>query len=198
MYPLGTHATAYKEKLIAELNRRWSCNCSICFCLPVWCFHFPPISHSNTLRKDVLKIKKGWLGCPMAMTQGHVAPSSAGCRPKDASCSWAYRQPGLLGTQRNFERSSKFLEKQYFLSLRLPLRHFWAFPKIWRSHVFRVGHKRNFNLVDETLIFQGHLNVFWGSFMALLCSSRWSDHKCCKTEYVALKTSFQTSPMWAL
>jgi hypothetical protein len=35
------------------------------------------------------------------------------------------------------------------------------------------------------------LNVFWGSFMALLCSSRWSDQKCCKTECVALKTSFK-------
>jgi hypothetical protein len=30
--------------------------------------------------------------------------------------------------------------------------------------------------------------------MALLCSSRWSDQKCCKTECVALKTSFQTRP----
>jgi hypothetical protein len=34
--------------------------------------------------------------------------------------------------------------------------------------------------------------------MALLCSSRWSDQKCCETECVALKTSFQTRPMWAL
>ncbi len=86
-----------------------------------------------------------------------------------------YRQPGLLCTPRNFAQSSKLLGKQYFLLLRLPLRNFQAFPKIWRSHVFRVAHKRNFNLVDETLIFQGHLNVLWGSFMALLCSSRWSD-----------------------
>jgi hypothetical protein len=84
------------------------------------------------------------------------------------------------------------------LVLRLPLRHFYAFPKIWRSHVFRDAHKRNFELiVHETLIFQGHLNVFWGSFMALLCSSIWSDQKCCKTECVAFKSSFQTRPMWA-
>ncbi len=50
----------------------------------------------------------------------------------------------------------------------------------------------------ETLIFQGHLNVFWCSFMAFLCSSRWSDQKYCKTECaVALKPSFQTRPMRA-
>jgi hypothetical protein len=36
----------------------------------------------------------------------------------------SYRQPGLLCTPRNFARSSKFLRKQYFLLLRLPLRHF--------------------------------------------------------------------------
>jgi hypothetical protein len=108
-----------------------------------------------------------------------------------------YRQPGLLCTSRNFAHNSKFLGKKNLL-LRLPLRHFLSFPKIWSSLVFRVAHKRNFNLVDETLIFQGHLNVFWGSFMALLCFSRWSGQKCCKTECVALKTSFQTSPKWAL
>jgi hypothetical protein len=34
--------------------------------------------------------------------------------------------------------------------------------------------------------------------MALLCSSRWSDQNSCETECVALKTSFQTRPMWAL
>ncbi len=34
--------------------------------------------------------------------------------------------------------------------------------------------------------------------MALLCSSKWSDQKCCKTECEGLKTSFQTRPMWAL
>ncbi len=39
---------------------------------------------------------------------------------------------------------------------------------------------------------------FWGSFMALLCSSRWSDQKCRKAECVAHNTSFQTRPMWAL
>ncbi len=82
--------------------------------------------------------------------------------------------------------------------LRLPLRHFYAFPKIWKSHVFRKSHKRNFELVDETLIFQGHLNVLWDPCMALLCSSRWSDQKCCKTECVTLKTSFQNRPMWDL
>ncbi len=38
----------------------------------------------------------------------------------------------------------------------------------------------------------------WGSFMALLCSSRWSNQKCCKTECVALKTSFLKRPMRAL
>ncbi len=39
---------------------------------------------------------------------------------------------------------------------------------------------------------------FSGSFMALLCSSRWSDQKCCKAERVALISSFQPRPMWAL
>ncbi len=34
--------------------------------------------------------------------------------------------------------------------------------------------------------------------MALLCSIRWSDQKCCIPECVALKTSLQTRPMWAL
>ncbi len=34
--------------------------------------------------------------------------------------------------------------------------------KVTRSHVFREAPKRNFELIDETLIFQGHLNVFWG------------------------------------
>ncbi len=108
-----------------------------------------------------------------------------------------YRQPGLLCTPRNFAQSSKFLGKKYFWIPRLSLRHFWAFPKIWRSHVFRDAHKRTFEVVDEALIFQGHLNVLWGSFMALLCSSRWSDQKCCKTDCVALKTGFQTRPMRA-
>jgi hypothetical protein len=60
------------------------------------------------------------------------------------------------------------------------------------------AHKQNFAVVDETLIFQGHLNIFWSSFMALLCSSTWSDQKCRKTECVALKISFQTRRMWAL
>ncbi len=44
---------------------------------------------------------------------------------------------------------------------------------------------RNF---DVSMSFES----FLGSFMASLCSSRWSDQKCCKTECVALKTSFQT------
>jgi hypothetical protein len=109
-----------------------------------------------------------------------------------------YRQPGLLCTPQNLAPSSKFLGKKYFLVLRLPLRHSQAVPKIWRSHDFRDAQKRNFEPVDETLVFQGHLIVFWGSFMASLCSSRWSNRKCCKTECVAFKTSFQTRPMWAL
>jgi hypothetical protein len=46
------------------------------------------------------------------------------------------------------------------LVLRLPPRDFEAFPKIWRSHVFRDAHKRNYEFVDETLIFQGHSNFF--------------------------------------
>jgi hypothetical protein len=35
-----------------------------------------------------------------------------------------------------------------------------------------VAHKQNFNLVDETLIFQGHLNVFffWGAPSWLCCA----------------------------
>jgi hypothetical protein len=88
-----------------------------------------------------------------------------------------YRQPDLLCTPQNFVPSSKFLGNKYFLVLRLPMRHYWAVPKIWRSHDFRDAQKRNFEPVDETLVFQGHLNVFWGSFMASLCSSRWSDQK---------------------
>jgi hypothetical protein len=92
----------------------------------------------------------------------------------------------------------KIFRKKYYFVLRLPLRHFQAFPKIWKSHVFREAHKRNFELVDETLIFQGHLNSFWGSFMASPCSSRWSDQECCKTECVTLKSTFQTRPMWAV
>ncbi len=94
--------------------------------------------------------------------------------------------------------SKIFRKKLYFLVLRLALRHFYAFDKIWRSLVLREAHKRKFELFDVTLIFQGHLNVFWGWLMAFLCSSRWSDQKCCKTECVALKTSFRTRPMWAL
>jgi hypothetical protein len=42
-------------------------------------------------------------------------------------------------------------------------------PKIWRTHVFRVAHKRNFELVDETLILQGHLNDF-GTRSWLCCA----------------------------
>jgi hypothetical protein len=57
------------------------------------------------------------------------------------------------------------------------------------------GIEQNFELVDETLIFQGHLNIFLGLLMALLCSSRWSDQKCCETECVVLKPSFQARPM---
>jgi hypothetical protein len=34
--------------------------------------------------------------------------------------------------------------------------------------------------------------------MVLPCSSWWSNQKCCKTKWVALKTSFLTRPMWAL
>jgi hypothetical protein len=55
--------------------------------------------------------------------------------------------------------------------------------------------EQNFEVVDKTFIFQGHLNFFGGLLVALLCSSRWSDQKCCKTECVALKTSFQTRPI---
>jgi hypothetical protein len=72
-------------------------------------------------------------------------------------------------SQAYFAQSSKFLGKKYFLVLRLPLRHFKAFPKIWRSHVFREAHKRNFELVDETSIFQGHLNIF-GACSWLCCA----------------------------
>ncbi len=39
---------------------------------------------------------------------------------------------------------------------------------------------------------------FWGLFVDFLCSSWWSDKKCCKTGCVALKKSFQTRPMRAL
>ncbi len=116
-----------------------------------------------------------------------------------------YRQPGLLRTSRNFATLQfKIFRKKknifFLLTSRLPLRHFQAFSKIWRSHVFREAHKQNFELVDETMIFQGHLNVFFflGSFMASLCSSRWSHQKCRKTECVALKRSYQRRPMWAL
>ncbi len=49
--------------------------------------------------------------------------------------------------------------------------------------------------VDLSRSFQ---SFFFGSFMASLCSSRWSDRKCCKRECcVAHKRSFQTRPMWA-
>jgi hypothetical protein len=61
--------------------------------------------------------------------------------------------------------------------------------------VFSEAHKQNFELADKTLNFQGHLNVLWGSFMALLCLSRWSDQKWCETECVALEISFQTRPI---
>jgi hypothetical protein len=117
---------------------------------------------------------------------------------------------GLLCTPQNFAQKlcgSELLglfkfkiirKKIVFGTIWLSLRPFLTFPQIWRSNVSREAHKQNFELVDETLIFQGHLNVIWGSFVALLCSSRWSDQKCCKTECVALKTSFQTRPRWSL
>ncbi len=39
---------------------------------------------------------------------------------------------------------------------------------------------------------------FWGSFTASLFSSRWSDQKCCNTECVTLKTSFQKTNVSSL
>ncbi len=73
--------------------------------------------------------------------------------------------------------------------LRLPLRHFLAFPKMWRSHVFREAHKRNFELFDKLWSLKVIWTFFWDLFMALLCSSRWSDqNRYCKTEFVALLT----------
>ncbi len=54
----------------------------------------------------------------------------------------------------------KIFRKQIFLALRLTLSLFKHFPKIWRSHVFREAHRQNFELVNKTLIFKGHLNVF--------------------------------------
>ncbi len=40
-----------------------------------------------------------------------------------------YREPRLLCTPRNFALSSKILGKNFFLVLRLPLRHFKHIPK---------------------------------------------------------------------
>jgi hypothetical protein len=109
-----------------------------------------------------------------------------------------YRQPARL-TLHSTKLCTKFriFRKKIFFGTKVTFEAFLSISQNLKVTVFREAHKRNFELVDETLIFQGHLNVFCGSFMASLCSSRWSDQNC-KTDCVTLKTSFQSKPVWAI
>jgi hypothetical protein len=109
-----------------------------------------------------------------------------------------YRQPDLLCTQQNFAQNSKFRGKKYSLVLRLPKEAFLSISQNLKVTRLQGCTKtklwpcwRNFDLSRS-------FERFWGSFMASLCYSRWSDQKCCETECVAFKSSFQTRPMWAL
>jgi hypothetical protein len=108
-----------------------------------------------------------------------------------------YGQPGLLYTPQNFAQSSKFLGKIFFgtkatseaflsisQNLKVTRLQGGTQTKLWTCW-------RNFDLSRS-------FECFWGSFMVSLCSSKWSDQKCCKTECVVFKLSFQTRPMWAL
>jgi hypothetical protein len=47
------------------------------------------------------------------------------------------------------------------------------------------------NLLTKLWSFKVIWTFFCGSFMALLCSSKWSDKKCCETDRVALKQTFK-------
>ncbi len=107
-----------------------------------------------------------------------------------------YRQPGLLCTPRNFAQSSTFLGKKKFFGTKVTFEAFLSISQNLKVTRLQGGTQtklwtclRNFDLSRS-------FEHFLGLFMASLCFSRWSDQKCCKTECVALKPSFQTRPNW--
>ncbi len=98
--------------------------------------------------------------------------------------------------------SSKFpkkKKKKKKLILRFSLKFFFSHFRKIEGYTPSGRHtNETLNLLTKLWSFKVFLNVVLGSFIASLCSSRWSDQECCKTECVALKTSFLTRPMWAL
>jgi hypothetical protein len=85
-----------------------------------------------------------------------------------------YRQPGLLYTPQNFAQSSKFLGNFFFFSTKFTskgiLKHFPEFE----GHTSSGSYKRNFELGDETLIFESHVDFcfffFFGARSWLCCA----------------------------
>ncbi len=125
---------------------------------------------------------------------------------KSAVTSWRwqipYRQPGLLCTPQNFPRSSKFLGNFYF-GTKVTSEALLSIFQNLKVARLQGGTEtklrtcwRNFDLSRSFECF--FFCFFLGLFMSSLCSSRWSDQKCCITKCVALKTGFRPRPMWAL
>ncbi len=71
-----------------------------------------------------------------------------------------YRHSGLLCTPQNFAQSLTFLVKKKCFGTKVISEAFLSMSQILKDTRLRVAHKQNFELVDETLVFQGHLNVF--------------------------------------
>jgi hypothetical protein len=60
---------------------------------------------------------------------------------------------------KTLHKVQEFLEEKFFVP-KVTSETFLSISQKLNVTGPHVSHKRNFNLVDETLIFQGHLNVF--------------------------------------
>ncbi len=104
---------------------------------------------------------------------------------------WKYRQPGLLCPPRNFEQSSIFFGKFFFFGTEVTSEAFLSIsPNLKVTHL-QVSTRTRIWTCWQNFDLSRSFEGFWGSFMALLYSSRWSDQKCCKTECVSLKPAFK-------
>ncbi len=105
----------------------------------------------------------------------------------------------LICTPRNFAQSSKFLGKTSFFGTKVTSESFLSISQNLKVTRPQGGTQMKIWFIWHNSELSRSFEHFWDSFMgSLICSSRWSDQKCCETECVALESSFQTIPMKAL
>ncbi len=129
-------------------------------------------------------------------TWGHYLPLSLPIEPwRPKSIKWEnhqkwlgpYRHPGFLCTPQNFAQSSTFSERKKNSATKVTFEASLSISQNLKvTRLQGCTQTKLWNLLTKLWSFKVIWTFFfWGSFIASLCSSRWSEQKC-KTEYEAL------------